>query len=550
MTRSPTWKALLTLGLLVAPTLQQRGPAFARSNQDTLGIAHVGGDYRLTEEPFLIEGAKLIQNLNTKTVFVYLTRDYATRNYPNTDFGSPPPVTLAGLAAREPYQRLFNMNFSTYIITSLSFATDRGDGLSPEWTPSKPLEPERAERIKQEHYQLTKYLIQTYQGTGKSFILKNWEGDWALRGGSDKTKDLTEKQLLTARTWFNKRHEGVAQARQELSHLTGVSVVDAVEFNLLDLCREGRPCVLDDVAPHVDCDYLSYSAWETVIRPHMDAGQRRAKIFADIDYINSRPGSQGRPLIISEYGFPEELPIDLGEYTRTAAQAFIDAANQGKIEHAVFWQIIDNECEHNQPADPGHCRGFGLIRPDNSRTPAWYVLRNLLGVSNSAQFVSQNVPPTMVTGQSYNVSTTYRNTGNVAWNAANGYRLGSQNPQDSETWGLGRVYLDSTESITPGEEKVLEFQITAPSTPGNYNFQWRMLQEGVEWFGEPNTNLEIAITAQGDLNSDGTIDNQDLRILLANWGPVGPLPAADLNSDGGVNGLDFGQLRQLSDGQG
>lgn len=45
----------------------------------------------------------------------------------------------------------------------------------------------------------------------------------------------------------------------------------------------------------------------------------------------------------------------------------------------------------------------------------------------------------------------------------------------------------------------------------------------------------------GDLNSDGTVNGQDLGIVVGSWG-AGAMSPADLNQDGVVNGLDLGVL--------
>lgn len=50
---------------------------------------------------------------------------------------------------------------------------------------------------------------------------------------------------------------------------------------------------------------------------------------------------------------------------------------------------------------------------------------------------------------------------------------------------------------------------------------------------------------KGDLDDDDDIDSQDLKILLQNWGDSPSVPAADLNEDSIVNGIDFGKLRKL-----
>ena len=45
-----------------------------------------------------------------------------------------------------------------------------------------------------EFYQLTKYLYSHFSGSGKTFILKDWEGDWvALGGQSSSTNTNTPK---------------------------------------------------------------------------------------------------------------------------------------------------------------------------------------------------------------------------------------------------------------------------------------------------------------------------------------------------------------------
>ena len=108
---------------------------------------------------------------------------------------------------------------------------------------------------------------------------------------------------------------------------------------------------------------------------------------------------------------------------------------------------------------------------------------------NDAAFVSQSVPSVMVPGQTYPVTVTMQNTGNTTWSATSLYRLGSQNPQDNATWGLLRVELPN--SVAPGASVTFSFNVTAPSTPGPYNFQWRMVQDNVEWFGAYSTNVAV-----------------------------------------------------------
>jgi hypothetical protein len=48
-------------------------------------------------------------------------------------------------------------------------------------------------------------------------------------------------------------------------------------------------------------------------------------------------------------------------------------------------------------------------------------------------------------------------------------------------------------TVTPGQDYEFSFTITAPATPGLYQFQWRMVQESVEWFGEFSPLVGISV---------------------------------------------------------
>jgi hypothetical protein len=110
-----------------------------------------------------------------------------------------------------------------------------------------------------------------------------------------------------------------------------------------------------------------------------------------------------------------------------------------------------------------------------------------------AAFVSQSVPRTMTAGKPVEVSVTFRNTGTATWAAKENYRLGSQNPQDNTIWGFGRV--DPASRVAPSQSNTFTFTVTPPTTPGTYNFQWQMLQDGVEWFGQTSTNVAVTVKA-------------------------------------------------------
>jgi hypothetical protein len=127
-----------------------------------------------------------------------------------------------------------------------------------------------------------------------------------------------------------------------------------------------------------------------------------------------------------------------------------------------------------------------------TRTPTPSPTRTPTPRPNVAEFVSQSIPTTMQAGQQYEVSVTMRNTGSNTWTPST-HGLGAQNPHDNTTWGMKRVMLDGGDNISTGEVKTFTWVVTAPTSAGNYNFQWWMLNFGVEWFGPKTPNVVVNV---------------------------------------------------------
>jgi len=114
------------------------------------------------------------------------------------------------------------------------------------------------------------------------------------------------------------------------------------------------------------------------------------------------------------------------------------------------------------------------------------------GKYNHATSYEQSVPTSMVAGRTYAVAYRFRNGGNTTWSAATGYSLGAWNPASTSTWGITRVQV--RDQVPGGIGALFEFNVVAPSVPGTYNMQWRMVEEGIEWFGEPSANVQVVVT--------------------------------------------------------
>lgn len=143
----------------------------------TAGIAHVAGNYGFTTNNFLIEGVQKISQLGSDSIFVYLT-PWFRNQYPDqsaNDWPAGDPSNLADLAKTKPYDTVFNLPFKTIVLTAYSFAN--ADGVA-----GMASSPSRQQAEEDAFYKLTKYLYSHFSGSGKTFILKNWEGDWIALG--------------------------------------------------------------------------------------------------------------------------------------------------------------------------------------------------------------------------------------------------------------------------------------------------------------------------------------------------------------------------------
>jgi hypothetical protein len=165
-------------------------------------------------------------------------------------------------------------------------------------------------------------------------------------------------------------------------------------------------------------------------------------------------------------------------------------------------ELDGNPTQYSLAVEPGHaytwtvaaCYGPGRYHEGSEQDqPASFSVAPAPAQVNAARIVSVSTPLVMLRGVSYGVSVTVENAGTTTWTKALGYKLGSQNPQDNQTWGFGRVELSAADSIPPGGQKVFTFLVQAPSVIGYYDFQWRMLREMVEWFGDATENKRIRV---------------------------------------------------------
>ena len=323
-----------------------------------IGTQTIGAAYQFTEEERLVETARSILAMGSNLLKFRLDGRYFSPKNGNVRAANPAIHSLIELVRDEPaHRRVLELPFAYYVMWAYPFApVDWHRGLSP------------ADREKEyrEIYELACHLLKTCDGTGKTFYLGHWEGDWSLRGsGNTKDEERVRPEAIQGMIdWLNARQQAVDDARRDTPH-RGVEVYHYTEVNLARLAMEGRKTVCRDVLPKTRVDYVSYSCYDTQKEP--------AKLKAALDYIESRlppkPGlPPGRRVWIGEYGFPAAwaTPAQQEEWSRQVMRAGLEWG----CPFVLYWELYNNEVG----AD-GKQRGFWLIDDHGALQPVYHTHR-------------------------------------------------------------------------------------------------------------------------------------------------------------------------------
>jgi len=340
------------------------------------GTTHIDGRYAFGNSNFLLEGADRMLGLGSKSIFLYLYPKFR-RSYPDKSSNLWPatdPLSIKALAETEPYQRVFRMPFKLYMLTTFTFSN--GSGISKFLTDAKAGVTEE-----QEFYDLALYLLTTYAGTGKTFVLKHWEGDWVGLQDFDTSKNISPEMVQAMIIWLSARQRGVERARAAAGNPLGVAVFNAVEVNrVLDYSRLGLTRVINAVVPEVKPDIITYSSYDSTTLG-TDAKSMASHMVEALNTIKSLapdPLNLGsRRILISEYGvFENWKPTE----TAWRSQAILQRAQAAGLSSAFLWQVFDNECRDSTGAyfpvatspgstsrpTNGQCHGLWIVRPDGS----------------------------------------------------------------------------------------------------------------------------------------------------------------------------------------
>ncbi len=374
---------------------------FAADIRDVVGVAHIDGRYSFpigswpvtdgTKRDYLNEGADEVARLGTNVIKVWLHPNAvswyhytANPSFPTSWYYTTPENRLVSIASSPQFSALFQRPFKTFVLNIMSnvpIYTNGSEDVTKFGFYDSVLDGLTASERNTEQqamYNLAIYLLDTYRGSGKTFVFQNHEGDHILRLDlSCHCQDLPSappERVQPMIDWTNARQDGVTTARNARPG-AGVTVVNAAEVNDVWDSSNNMSWIsmVNSVIPYTHCDLYSYSAWDS--RPDVEG-----RFAHDLDYLATQAPDSAlygdRDIYIGEYGQAEN--------TQGGAQAQLDTIRRMTeialgwgVRYTLYWNLYCNE-----PTDPAitspdirptnsQMAGLWLIRPDGTHAPVY-----------------------------------------------------------------------------------------------------------------------------------------------------------------------------------
>jgi hypothetical protein len=305
-----------------------------------LGTQTFGASYHFTGEAPVVETARAITALGSNTIKFKL------------EPSSGGEQTLTEIARSDPViKAVIEMPFVNELIWVYPLATK-----------ARLFDPAAFGTEYRELYDVTRYLLQTYAGTGKVFFLGNWEMDNHLT--ASRKREPSPELLENVTAWVNIRQRAVDDAKHDTPH-SDVEAFYYLEVNLVWDAMLGKPRAANAVLPATHVDYVSYSAYDALLP---DPEQ---KLPPALDYLEAqlrpKPGLPGKRVFIGEYGFPAVrfTPQEQDILSRRVMRTGLAWG----CPFVLYWEMYNNEVKD------GRQRGFWLIDDQGREQPVYFTLQ-------------------------------------------------------------------------------------------------------------------------------------------------------------------------------
>ncbi|MCK9479138.1 MAG: hypothetical protein M0R40_06515 [Firmicutes bacterium] len=364
---------------------------------DVVGVFHGSGKYHFTDKDYLNEGADEIENIGTSVIKLWFKNRAHENYYYNSDWEQFGELkSLSELAETSYFKNVFSRpQFKTIILNAYEFS----NGYDTNWRNG--LSETEKSNVYNEFYNFTMYLYTVYQGSGKTFILQNWESDSALDLLDASTQlpnsYTVEEQNLRIQgmtDWLNTRQEAITAARTDALRegIEGVTVAGAAEVVYIPILKSYPvPTAIEAIMPNTNMDLYSFSNWKTTRL------NTASSFFEHMDYIKQycpdSPLFGSKNIYFGEMGVFEMVSLlkNADNYTpesdaemRMIMQQNIRYALEWGVRYVIYWQIFCNglrpEVEHLPGVDyaVNQLKGVWLRRPDGSYTGTYNYFKSIM----------------------------------------------------------------------------------------------------------------------------------------------------------------------------
>ncbi|MTH96725.1 cellulose binding domain-containing protein, partial [Roseibium sp. RKSG952] len=310
-----------------------------------IGTQTIGPGYTLSDENALVETAKAIRDTGSNILKIALDPTL----YGMSSLYQWQPVEL--LTQNEAFRDVLAMDFDHYF-----FWLER----SGPWADNNGISQEEYDQEYQVTYDLARYLLETFENTGKTFYIGNWETDWNLLEWNPTLETVDDTRIDGLVDWLNLRQDAIDQARAD-TDASGVSIYHYLEVNRVDDAQDqGFERVVNAVLPRTNVDLVSYSAYD-VILTESNLGRYGEALGDNLDYIESLlPEKQDLPfekrVFIGEFGFYLKYVSAEQQYDLTLD--VLEASVEWGVPFSLIWQMYDTSANE----------GLYLIGPDGTPT--------------------------------------------------------------------------------------------------------------------------------------------------------------------------------------
>lgn len=338
-----------------------------------LGTQTISPKYSFTDEGSLVESAKAIRAMGSNLLKIALSTGlYDELRGKGLDY------QFKRMLEEVPaYREVLDMDFSHYMF----WVEDSGS-----WMDNNGMSQEELTWQYDKIYALAEYLLTQYNGSGKTFMIGHWEGDWNLVQRADGTRDdnlekIEPKRIQGLIDWLNIRQKAIDDAKANVAH-SDVNLYHYVEVNRVESAMQGKERITNAVLPYTNVDLISYSAYDlTTKERHSDFATLHSELTNALDFINSKlPAKAGLPfekrVFIGEYGYGESWFKDWGARSGEAqdmlSRNLIKTSLEWGAPFILYWQMYDNEYD----SWANEFVGYWLINSEGNKKEIYYTHQN------------------------------------------------------------------------------------------------------------------------------------------------------------------------------